>query len=50
VTPPAAERIREREPLPVEARGRPPLRPESPPPSRTEGIVQAILVWLDGQL
>ena len=29
---------------------RPPLRPESPPRSRTDGIVEAIQAWLDAQL
>jgi|GEM_PF-381375 hypothetical protein len=31
-------------------RSRPPLHPESPPRSRTEGIVEAIQAWLDAQL
>jgi hypothetical protein len=43
-------RIRDAEPLPREVRTLPPPRPESPRRQRTEGIVQAILTWLDEQL
>jgi hypothetical protein len=50
MTPPASERVREQPALPRGPGARPPLRPESPPPSRTEGIVQAIQAWLDAQL
>ena len=50
MTPPVIERPRDTEVLPREARRRPPQRPDSPPPSRTEGIVQAIQAWLDAQL
>jgi hypothetical protein len=49
VTPPTANRTRDHEPTPREAKH--PLRsPDSPSSSRAEGIVQAILTWLDGQL
>ena len=49
MTPRMADRPRDREPTPREAKH--PLRsPESPASSRAEGIVQAILTWLDGQL
>jgi hypothetical protein len=51
VTPPGLQPGSDRE---VRAGARepklPPRRPDAPPPSRTEGIVQAILTWLDGQL
>jgi hypothetical protein len=50
MTPPAIDHAREQPSLPRAPRVRPPLRPESPSPSRTEGIVQAIQAWLDGQL
>ncbi|HVP60884.1 MAG TPA: hypothetical protein VMT11_10020 [Myxococcaceae bacterium] len=50
MTPPATDRLCEQQTPPREPRARPPLRPQSPPPSRTEGIVQAIQAWLDGQL
>jgi len=50
VTGPTIMRIRDIELLPREVIALPPPRPESPPRSRTEGIVQAILTWLDGQL
>ncbi|HUM10363.1 MAG TPA: hypothetical protein VLT82_05370 [Myxococcaceae bacterium] len=50
MTPPAVERVREQPKAPREPGARPPLRPESPSPARTEGIVQAIQAWLDGQL
>jgi hypothetical protein len=49
VTPATVNRIRDHEPTPREAKH--PLRsPDSPSSSRAEGIVQAILTWLDGQL
>ncbi len=50
MTPPAIERVGEQPTTPRQPRARPPLRPESPSAPRTEGIVQAIQAWLDGQL
>jgi hypothetical protein len=52
VSPPAHERQQEREPLHLDFRvfGVPVRRPESPPPSRPEGIIRAVLDWLDAQL
>lgn len=50
MTPPSRERLPDRDTTPREPRGRPAPRTDSPPPVRTEGIVQAILTWLDGQL
>ena len=47
---PTVMHIRDGEPLPRDLRVPPPPRPELPLRSRTEGIVQAILAWLDGQL
>jgi hypothetical protein len=47
---PTVMRIRDGEPLPRDLRAPPPPPPELSPRSRTEGIVQAILTWLDGQL
>lgn len=47
MTPPAVDRTRE--PTPRETK-HPLRRPDAPPASRAEGIVQAILTWLDGQL
>jgi len=49
VTPPSTDRTRERE-LSARESKHPVRRPDSPLPTRTEGIVQAILTWLDGQL
>jgi hypothetical protein len=49
VTPPAVDRTREREPTPREMK-HPLRRPDAPSASRAEGIVQAILTWLDAQL
>lgn len=50
MTPPAIDHVGEQPALLREPRVRPPRRPESPSPSRTEGIVQAIQAWLDSQL
>ncbi len=50
MTPPPTDHVRESPPLPGAPRTRPVLRPESPAPSRPEGIVQAIQAWLDAQL
>ena len=49
MTPPVADRSREREPIAREVK-HPLRRPDSPASSRPEGIVQAILTWLDAQL
>jgi len=50
MTSPTTMRIRDGELFLREARALPPPPPELPPRPRTEGIVQAILTWLDAQL
>ena len=51
MNPTPAERLETRVlPRPTPRSHPPPLRPDSPPRSRTEGIVEAIQAWLDAQL
>jgi len=50
LTPPLPESRPEREPLRLDFQTVLLRRPVAPPPPRGEGIVQAILSWLDAQL
>jgi hypothetical protein len=50
LTPPLRETRPEREPLRLDFQTPLLRRPAAPPPPRSEGIVQAILSWLDAQL
>jgi hypothetical protein len=50
MTSPLRNTSADREPLHFDFRGTPVRRPEPHRPARTDGIVQAILAWLDAQL
>jgi hypothetical protein len=50
MTPPLRESRPEREPLRLDFQAPLVRRPSAPPAPRGEGIIQAILSWLDSQL